>query len=273
MISRVCVAGAGVIGSLFAGHLARVAEVSVLTRRQEHADALNEHGLRVSGRSDFTARVVAATGSGRAPGARPRDRRLQGDRSRAGRRTARGPLRGRRRDDGPERPRRRGDRPPPRRLAARLGRHVHERHAPRGHARRVHPRHGDLDRPVRGTTPEARRGRDRRADPRLGAEGRGLRRPAPGAVVEADLQRDGQRRRGAHRPAARPALRAPRSAVRPRLPRPRPDRRGQGVAAAAGIELRRGSVGDERARDAAAAAPTTPRCSRTSRRTGRPRSS
>ena len=60
MIERVCVAGAGVIGSLFAGHLARVAEVSVLTRRQEHADALNEGGLRVSGRSDYDARVTAA---------------------------------------------------------------------------------------------------------------------------------------------------------------------------------------------------------------------
>ncbi len=60
MIERVGVIGAGVIGSLFAGHLAQVAEVSVLTRRPEHADALNEHGLRVSGRSDFTARVSAA---------------------------------------------------------------------------------------------------------------------------------------------------------------------------------------------------------------------
>lgn len=60
MIARVCVAGAGVIGSLFAGHLARVAEVSVLTRRAEHADALNEYGLTVSGRSDFTAPVSAA---------------------------------------------------------------------------------------------------------------------------------------------------------------------------------------------------------------------
>jgi 2-dehydropantoate 2-reductase len=60
MIARVCVAGAGVIGSLFAGHLARVAEVSVLTRRAEHADALTEHGLTVSGRSDFIARVHAA---------------------------------------------------------------------------------------------------------------------------------------------------------------------------------------------------------------------
>ena len=57
LIERVCVAGAGVIGSLFAGHLAQVAEVSVLTRREEHARALNEEGLRVSGRSDLHGRV------------------------------------------------------------------------------------------------------------------------------------------------------------------------------------------------------------------------
>ena len=49
------------IGSLFAGHLARVAEVSVLCRREEHAAALNEHGLRVSGRNDFVSPVRAAT--------------------------------------------------------------------------------------------------------------------------------------------------------------------------------------------------------------------
>ncbi|HXY16921.1 MAG TPA: 2-dehydropantoate 2-reductase, partial [Gaiellaceae bacterium] len=61
MIRSVCVAGAGAIGSLFAAHLARVADVSVLTRRPEHARALQEHGLRVSGRSDFTSRPAAAT--------------------------------------------------------------------------------------------------------------------------------------------------------------------------------------------------------------------
>ncbi len=60
MIERVCVIGGGVIGSLFAGHLAQVAEVSVLTRRREHADALNAEGLRVSGRSDLHADVVAS---------------------------------------------------------------------------------------------------------------------------------------------------------------------------------------------------------------------
>jgi 2-dehydropantoate 2-reductase len=61
MMERVAVVGAGVIGSLYAAHLARVAEVSVLCRRDEHARALNEHGLRVSGRHEFEARVRAAT--------------------------------------------------------------------------------------------------------------------------------------------------------------------------------------------------------------------
>ena len=59
MIQRVCIVGAGVIGSLFAGHLAAVSEVSVLTRRREHADALNARGLRVSGKSDRHASVTA----------------------------------------------------------------------------------------------------------------------------------------------------------------------------------------------------------------------
>ena len=61
MIDRICVVGAGVIGSLFAAHLARVADVSCLVRRADHAQALNDHGLRVSGRHDFVARVTAAT--------------------------------------------------------------------------------------------------------------------------------------------------------------------------------------------------------------------
>jgi 2-dehydropantoate 2-reductase len=58
-IERVCVVGAGVIGSLYAGHLASVAEVSVLTRRQEHARALADEGLRISGKSDLSANVQA----------------------------------------------------------------------------------------------------------------------------------------------------------------------------------------------------------------------
>jgi len=59
MITRVCVIGAGTIGSLFAGHLAQIVDVSVLTRRREHANALNMRGLRVTGRANLEARVLA----------------------------------------------------------------------------------------------------------------------------------------------------------------------------------------------------------------------
>ncbi|HSK17264.1 MAG TPA: 2-dehydropantoate 2-reductase [Gaiellaceae bacterium] len=55
MTERVCIVGGGVIGSLYAAHLASVAEVWILTRRPEHALALEEEGLRVSGKHDFTA--------------------------------------------------------------------------------------------------------------------------------------------------------------------------------------------------------------------------
>jgi 2-dehydropantoate 2-reductase len=55
------VIGAGSIGSLLAAHLANVAEVQVLTRRAEHARALSNEGLRVSGRSNFTARLSAVS--------------------------------------------------------------------------------------------------------------------------------------------------------------------------------------------------------------------
>ena len=60
-IERVCVVGGGVIGCLYAGHLARTLEVSVLTRREEHARALVADGLRISGKSDFTVAVHATS--------------------------------------------------------------------------------------------------------------------------------------------------------------------------------------------------------------------
>ena len=66
-MTRVVVAGAGSIGSLLAGHLAQVAEVTVLTRREEHATALRENGLRVSGRGDFTAQLAATADPFRLP--------------------------------------------------------------------------------------------------------------------------------------------------------------------------------------------------------------
>ena len=52
--------GAGAIGSLIAGHLAQLSEVGVIVRRQEHADALNANGLRISGKSQLHAQVLAA---------------------------------------------------------------------------------------------------------------------------------------------------------------------------------------------------------------------
>ena len=67
MIESVCVVGAGTIGSLFAGHLAQVADVSVLTRRRDHAEALSEHGLRITGRSDLLARVRATNDPSEVP--------------------------------------------------------------------------------------------------------------------------------------------------------------------------------------------------------------
>jgi len=59
-IESVCVVGAGAIGSLFAGHLGSVVNARVLVRRPEHADRLNQEGLRVGGKSDLHTPIVAS---------------------------------------------------------------------------------------------------------------------------------------------------------------------------------------------------------------------
>jgi 2-dehydropantoate 2-reductase len=59
-IERVCVVGCGAIGGLYAGHLARVSDVTVMTRRPEQAAALNKAGLQVSGKSDLHVGVTAS---------------------------------------------------------------------------------------------------------------------------------------------------------------------------------------------------------------------
>jgi 2-dehydropantoate 2-reductase len=60
-MKRVCIVGCGAIGSLYAAHLARVAEVWALVRRDDHADALNREGLRVSGKHQFHVSLKATT--------------------------------------------------------------------------------------------------------------------------------------------------------------------------------------------------------------------
>lgn len=60
-MKKVCIIGCGAIGSLYAAHLARVAEVWALVRREDHARALNREGLRVSGGHNFSASLKATT--------------------------------------------------------------------------------------------------------------------------------------------------------------------------------------------------------------------
>lgn len=60
VVKRVCIIGCGSIGSLYAAHLARVAEVWAYVRRPEHSRTLNENGIRVTGSHDFHASLRAS---------------------------------------------------------------------------------------------------------------------------------------------------------------------------------------------------------------------
>ena len=66
-MKRVCIVGCGAIGSLYAAHLARVAEVWALVRRDDHALALNRDGLRVSGKHEFHVSLKATTRAAEVP--------------------------------------------------------------------------------------------------------------------------------------------------------------------------------------------------------------
>jgi 2-dehydropantoate 2-reductase len=59
-MKRVCIIGCGSIGSLYAAHLARVAEVWAYVRRPEHARAINEKGIRVTGTHEFHVNLRAS---------------------------------------------------------------------------------------------------------------------------------------------------------------------------------------------------------------------
>jgi 2-dehydropantoate 2-reductase len=62
-IQRVCIVGAGAIGSLLVGHIGALPDVAmtVLVRREGHADDLNKNGLKVTGKSTLHAGVIAST--------------------------------------------------------------------------------------------------------------------------------------------------------------------------------------------------------------------
>jgi 2-dehydropantoate 2-reductase len=66
-MKTVCIIGCGAIGSLFAAHLARVAEVWTLVRREDHARALNRDGLRVTGTHEFSVKLHATANPGEIP--------------------------------------------------------------------------------------------------------------------------------------------------------------------------------------------------------------
>ena len=248
MIERVCVIGAGSIGSLFAGHLAQVADVSVLTRRTEHAEALEPGRAACHGPERPPCRRHRVCRPRRDRAVRPRHRGDQGERPRGRRGVPRGSIPRSARDDDAQRAGRRGGRPRARRLAHRLRGDVHVGHEALRHRGRVRARHRHLDGAVRGHAARAGRG-GRRPRPAGGARGRGAAQSSPGAVVEADLQRHRELRGRAHRAPARPPLRRRRGAVRPRAPRPRARRRGQGGRRGGRRRALRGPVGDERPRD------------------------
>lgn len=60
---KICVVGCGAVGSIFAAHLARKGEAEVYAYdvSKEHVEAIQKHGLRISGTADFTAPVKATT--------------------------------------------------------------------------------------------------------------------------------------------------------------------------------------------------------------------
>jgi 2-dehydropantoate 2-reductase len=60
---RICVVGCGAVGSLFAANLAQLDDVEVWAydASQAHVDAINAHGLRLSGAGDVVGRLRATT--------------------------------------------------------------------------------------------------------------------------------------------------------------------------------------------------------------------
>src|SRR5499425_1080084 len=66
---KVCVVGCGAVGSLFAAHLAKAGEAEVWAYDvwKEHTEAIRTNGLRLSGATDFTAKLNATSDSKELP--------------------------------------------------------------------------------------------------------------------------------------------------------------------------------------------------------------
>lgn len=66
---KICVVGCGAIGSLFAGHLARLGGVDVYAYdvNRSHIEAIQKSGLRISGAADFRSPVNATTKASEIP--------------------------------------------------------------------------------------------------------------------------------------------------------------------------------------------------------------
>ncbi|MBT4518615.1 MAG: 2-dehydropantoate 2-reductase [Halieaceae bacterium] len=66
---KVCIIGCGAIGSLFGAHLGKLNDVEVWAYDpyQAHVDAINEQGLRLTGESDFVAKINARSDAGDIP--------------------------------------------------------------------------------------------------------------------------------------------------------------------------------------------------------------
>ena len=66
---RICIVGCGAVGSLFAANLAGLDDVEVLAYdvNQEHVDAINANGLRLSGAGEAVGLLSATTDAGSLP--------------------------------------------------------------------------------------------------------------------------------------------------------------------------------------------------------------
>jgi 2-dehydropantoate 2-reductase len=67
---RICIVGCGAVGSLFAANLARLEDVDVwaFDLAQDHVDAINRNGLRLSGAEEVVGRLQATADAADLPG-------------------------------------------------------------------------------------------------------------------------------------------------------------------------------------------------------------